>query len=124
MRDRGVRASIAFRSIKTELDHWLPVGRGLAACPIPWPDAEAADPMNLAPARGAVEHERLELLLHVGLDGEKLLAERLGLDGDWVRSVDAGGERLVDQRVGLACLLRDRGDGTFEKARARGEQSA
>jgi hypothetical protein len=61
--------------------------------------------MHGSAASRTVEDEAFELLLQVGLHLEEFLSQHLRLEGDGVGAVESGGDRLVDDSVGLGRLL-------------------
>ena len=92
----------------TPSDDRLAVRRRLPVRPMSGLHPEARHPVDCLTACGAIEDERPELALEVGLHLQQLLAEPLRLDREGIRTVVACGERLVDQRVGLGGLLTQR----------------
>jgi hypothetical protein len=66
------------------LDRRLAVRRGFPVRPMTRRDAEAAHPMNVEAAHGAVEREILELALEVGFHLQEFEPEHLRVDGDRV----------------------------------------
>jgi hypothetical protein len=74
------------------------VRRGLPMSPMARSDAEAAHPMHVEAALGAVEGEVLELALEVGLHLQEFKAEHLRVDGDRMIA-STGSLRLNDELV-------------------------
>jgi hypothetical protein len=75
---------------------------------------EAGDPMDVEAARRAVEDEFAELPLEIRLHAEEFEPEQLCVDRKRVRPIEAGGDRLVDELVGLRRLIGNRTDGSLE----------
>jgi hypothetical protein len=67
--------------------------------------AEPADVVDALPADGAVENDLLEFPFEIGLHRQQLGAQHLRGDDDLVRPVEAGGHRLVDDRIGVRGLF-------------------
>jgi hypothetical protein len=70
-------------------------------------DPESGDPMDRATALRAVEEEPIETALEIGFHVEEFEPEHLRVDRERVGAVEAAGDRLVDERVGLRGLLGD-----------------
>jgi len=70
--------------------------------------------VNVEAAPRAVEREVLELALEVGLHVQQLEPEHLGVGDERIGPAVAGADRLVDEGVGLRCLLSYNADGMFE----------
>jgi hypothetical protein len=74
--------------------------------------------MDRPTAIGAVDHELSELPLEVGLHTKQLQPQHLRVDRDLMRAVEAGSDRLVDECVGLRCLLAYSFDGALWMSRS------
>ena len=70
--------------------------------------------MNVQAALRAVEDEVLKLVFEIGLHLEQFQPEHLGVDHERIRAAVPERDRLVDEVVGLRCLLGDCVDGPFE----------
>jgi hypothetical protein len=77
-------------------------------------DAESGDPMHRPPTLGAVQDERPELPLEVGLHVQELEPKHLRVDRERMGAVKPGLERLVDDRARRSRLLGHGVDGTLE----------
>lgn len=76
--------------------------------------AKTADPMNVEPALRAVRRPRLELALEVSLHVQELQAQHLHVDDERIGPAVPDVDGLVDEVVGLRCLLGDDVDGVLE----------
>jgi len=95
-------------------DDGLSVGRRLAMRPMPRRGREPGNPVHGPAARRTVQDEVSELSLEVGFHLEQLLAQHLRLECHRVGTVEARGDRLVDDGVGLGGLPAHGSDGPLE----------
>jgi hypothetical protein len=77
-------------------------------------DAETTHPVNVEAALGAVEGEVLELAFEIGLHLQELKPKHLGVGDERIRAAVPHLDRLVDELIGLGCLLGDGLDSLFE----------
>jgi hypothetical protein len=70
--------------------------------------------MHVEAALRAVEGEVLEFSFEVGLHVQELQPKHLGVGDERIGPTVADLDRLVDERVGLRCLVGYGVDGTFE----------
>jgi hypothetical protein len=77
-------------------------------------DPQTADVVNGSTAYDAVEDDRFQLALEVGLHGQELSAKLLDVNRDRIRPIEAGGYCLIDNRIGIRRLLGDALDRSLE----------
>ncbi len=92
------------------LNRGVVMRRWLRVRPVADRDPETCDPMDRLAALRAVEHELTEITLESGLGLQELEPQHLRVDGEGMRSVQAGIESLVGEgiRGGRLFALRDR----------------
>jgi hypothetical protein len=90
--------------------------RWLAVRPVPRHHAEAADPVNVQAALGAVQGEVLELALEIGFHLEEFDSQHLGVDHERIGAAMPDLDRFIDEVIGLGRLLGDGVDGALEDA--------
>lgn len=88
-----------------ELHRRLAVRSGLPMRPVAGRYPESRDPVNVEAAPRTVEDEVLELPIEVGLHVQQREPEHLGMGDERIGPAVADVDRLVDEGVGLRCLL-------------------
>lgn len=70
--------------------------------------------MHVQAALGAVEDEILQFAIEIGLHLQELQSEHLGVRDQRIGSAVPDPDRLIDEVIGLGCLLGNSVDGAFE----------